>query len=423
MSGDDKKVSKFLVTGGKELQGKVDVSGAKNAILPIIAASLLTADKIVLEDAPDLLDVQVMGKVIESLGGKVKRNGNKMQIINKEIESIETPFDLISKMRASIVIMGPLLARKGRVRISHPGGCAIGSRPINWHLKGLECLGAQVRMDHGFLDVSAPRLKGARIYLDFPSVGATENIMMAASCAEGTTVIENAAQEPEIVDLANFLNEMGGKIRGAGTNIIYIEGVKELHGTTHTIIPDRIEAGTFILMAAACGGEVLVRNVIPAHLKPLLAKLDESGVIYREEDDGIRVIGRGCFNAVDIKTQVHPGFPTDLQAPMLAMLTRAKGTSVITETVFENRFMHVDELKRMGADIKIEGRSAIVQGIENMNEATVVASDLRAGAALILSALTANGTSEIRDIYHIERGYENLEGKLKGLGAEIIKTE
>jgi len=416
-------LSKLLVTGGKELEGKVDISGAKNAILPILAASLLTSDKIILEEAPDLLDVQIMGQVIESLGGKVKRNGTKMQVYNKEIKNIETSFDLISKMRASIFIMGPMLARTGRVRISHPGGCAIGSRPINFHLKGLECLGAQVRMDHGFLDVSAPKLKGAKIYLDFPSVGATENIMMAAACAEGVTLIENAAQEPEIVDLANFINEMGGKIKGAGTNIIHIEGVKELHGTTHTVIPDRIEAGTFILMAAACGGEVLVRNVIPAHLKPLLAKLNEAGVIYKEEDDGIRVIGKGCYNAVDIKTQVHPGFPTDLQAPALAMLTKAKGTAVITETVFENRFMHVDELKRMGADIKIEGRSAIVQGIENMYAATVVASDLRAGAALILAALIANGTSEIREIYHIERGYDNLDVKLRGLGAEIFKIE
>jgi len=412
-----------LVTGGKELEGKVQVSGAKNAILPILAASLLTADKITLEEAPELVDVQIMSQVIESLGGKVKHNGKKMQICNKEIKSIETPFDLISKMRASIFVMGPMLARTGRIRISHPGGCAIGSRPINFHLKGLECLGAQVRMDHGFLDISAPKLKGARIYLDFPSVGATENIMMAAACAEGVTLIENAAQEPEIVDLANFISEMGGKIKGAGTNIIHIEGVKELHGTTHTVIPDRIEAGTFILMAAACGGEVLVTNVIPAHLKPLLAKLNEAGVIYKEEDDGIRVMGKGCYNAVDVKTQVHPGFPTDLQAPILAMLTKAKGTAVITETVFENRFMHVDELKRMGADIKIEGRSAIVQGIEDMYAATVVASDLRAGAALILAALMANGTSEIREIHHIERGYENLDGKLRALGADIIKVE
>jgi UDP-N-acetylglucosamine 1-carboxyvinyltransferase len=416
-------LAKLLVTGGKELEGTVNVSGAKNAILPILAASLLTSDKIVLDEAPDLLDVDVMSQVIECLGGKVKRNGKRLHVVNKQIKSIETPFDLISKMRASIFIMGPMLARTGRVRISHPGGCAIGSRPINFHLKGLECLGAQVRMDHGFLDVSAPKLKGARIYLDFPSVGATENIMMAACCAEGTTLIENAAQEPEIVDLANFINEMGGKIKGAGTNIIHIEGVKELHGTSHTIIPDRIEAGTFILMAAACGGEVLVRNVIPAHLKPLLAKLNEAGVIYKEEDEGIRVMGKGCYNAVDIKTQVHPGFPTDLQAPALAMLTKANGTAVVTETVFENRFMHVDELKRMGANIKIEGRSAIVQGIDNMYAATVVASDLRAGAALILAALIANGTSEIREIHHIERGYDNLDGKLRGLGAEINKVD
>lgn len=416
-------MSKFLVTGGKELSGRIDVSGAKNAVLPIIAACLLTGDKVVLEEAPDLLDVQVMGQVIESLGGKVKRNGKKLIVHVKDIESIETPFDLISKMRASIVIMGPMLARKGRVRISHPGGCAIGSRPINWHLKGLEQLGAHVRMDHGFLDVTASRLIGTRVYLDFPSVGATENIMMAAVYAEGTTIIENAAQEPEIVDLANFINEMGGKIRGAGTNVINIEGVKELHGTTHTVIPDRIEAGTYILMTAACGGEVLVRNVISAHLIPLLAKLDEAGVIYREEDDGIRVIGKGCFNAVDIKTQVHPGFPTDLQAPMLALLTRAKGTAVVTETVFENRFMHVDELKRMGADIKIEGRSAIVQGIEHLHNATVMASDLRAGAALILAALTANGTSEIREIHHIERGYERIDLKLAAIGGNIIRVD
>ncbi|MGI5901826.1 MAG: UDP-N-acetylglucosamine 1-carboxyvinyltransferase [Desulfitobacteriia bacterium] len=416
-------MSKLLVTGGRELEGVVEVSGAKNAILPILAASLLTADKVILEEAPKLLDVQTMSQVLESLGGQVQRIGKKIQVVNREITNFETSFDLISKMRASIFIMGPMLARVGRVRISHPGGCAIGSRPINFHLKGLECLGAQIRMDHGFLDVSAPKLKGAKIYLDFPSVGATENIMMAATCAEGTTLIENAAQEPEIVDLANFINEMGGKIKGAGTNIIHIEGVKELHGTTHSVIPDRIEAGTFILMAAACGGEVLVRNVIPAHLKPLLAKLNEASVVYKEEDDGIRVMGKGCYNAVDVKTQVHPGFPTDLQAPILAMLTRAEGTAVVTETVFENRFMHVDELKRMGADIKIEGRSAIVQGKEELHPATMVASDLRAGAALILAALTANGESEIREIHHIERGYDNLDIKLRGLGAEIYKID
>jgi len=278
-------------------------------------------------------------------------------------------------------------------------------------------------MDHGFLDVSSKGLKGARIYLDYPSVGATENIMMAAARAQGTTLIENAAQEPEIVDLATFLNEMGGKVRGAGTSIIHIEGVREFHGVTHTVIPDRIEAGSYLLIAAATGGDVLVQNVIADHLKPLIAKMEEAGIHMREEDDGIRICGEGVYNAVDIKTQVHPGFPTDLQAPFLAFLTRANGTGLITETVFENRFMHVDELKRMGADIKIEGRSAIVQGIKRLNAAPVTATDLRAGAALILAALTAEGTTGIRGIHHIDRGYEKVEEKLSRLGAKIVREE
>jgi UDP-N-acetylglucosamine 1-carboxyvinyltransferase len=353
----------------------------------------------------------------------VTRQGKTLTIKVGNFDNYEAPFDLITKMRASIVIMGPVLARKGRVRISHPGGCAIGSRPVNWHLKGLESRGAEVRIDHGYLDVSAPVLRGARIYLDFPSVGATENIMMAAAAAEGITVIENAAQEPEIVDLANFINQMGGKIRGAGTNIINIEGVKEFGGTRHTIIPDRIEAGTFILLAAACGGDVRVNNVIPAHLTPLLAKLDEAKIGYQEEDDGIRVFGNGSFLAVDIKTQVHPGFPTDLQAPFLALLTRAKGTAIVTENIFENRFMHVDELKRMGADLKVEGRSVIIQGVPCLNPATLVATDLRAGAALILAALTAEGRSEIWEISHIDRGYEAIEVKLQGIEADIVRVD
>jgi len=291
------------------------------------------------------------------------------------------------------------------------------------HLKGLEALGAEVKMDHGFLDVSSKGLKGARIYLDYPSVGATENIMMAAVMAQGTTLIENAAQEPEIVDLATFLNEMGGKVRGAGTSIIHIEGVREFHGTTHTVIPDRIEAGSYLLIVAATGGDVLVQNVIADHLKPLTAKMEEAGVRMQEEGDGIRISGDGVYNAVDIKTQVHPGFPTDLQAPFLSFLTRASGTGLITETVFENRFMHVDELKRMGADIKIEGRSAIVQGIQRLNAAPVTATDLRAGAALILAALTAEGTTDIRGIHHIDRGYEKVEEKLCRLGANIVREE
>ncbi|MDA8228923.1 MAG: UDP-N-acetylglucosamine 1-carboxyvinyltransferase [Desulfitobacterium hafniense] len=416
-------MSKLLVTGGNFLEGTIAVSGAKNAVLPIIAASLLSGEPIRLDDAPDLLDVKVMSEVIKSLGASVERDGSQLKICATNIDNIEAPYDLVSQMRASIVIMGPLLARLGRVRISHPGGCAIGSRPINWHLKGLEALGAEIHMDHGFLDVKAKNLRGTRIYLDFPSVGATENIMMAAARAQGTTVIENAAQEPEIVDLANFINQMGGKIRGAGTSVIHIEGVREFHGTVHTVIPDRIEAGSYLLMAAATGGDVLVQNVISDHLKPVLAKMEEAGIEFNEEDEGIRIRGNGNYQAVDIKTQVHPGFPTDLQAPFLALLTKSNGTAVVTETVFENRFMHVDELKRMGADVKIEGRSAIVQGTSCLYAAPVTATDLRAGAALILAALTAEGTTEIRGIHHIERGYERIQEKISRIGGKIERVD
>lgn len=416
-------MSKLVVAGGKQLEGTVIVSGAKNAVLPIIAAGILTREKVVLEDAPCLLDVEVMSDVIRSFGAKVERQGSRLSIEASEIINIEAPHDLVTQMRASTFVMGPLLARQGRVRISHPGGCAIGSRPINLHIKGLEAMGAEVRMDHGFLDISAKQLVGAKIYLDFPSVGATENIMMAAAAAKGITTLENAAMEPEIVDLANFINEMGGKIRGAGTSIIHIEGVREFQGTNHTVIPDRIEAGSYLLMAAATGGNVLVENVISDHLKPLLAKLMEAGVEFTEENEGIRITGDGIYEAVDIKTQVHPGFPTDLQAPFLALLTRAQGTAMVTETIFENRFMHVEELKRMGADIKIEGRSAIVQGVKNLTGAPVTATDLRAGAALVLAALTANGTSEIDGLHHIDRGYENIEEKIRCLGGRIERVD
>ena len=416
-------MSKFLITGGKPLEGTITVSGAKNAVLPILAASLMCAEPIQLDAAPDLLDVDVMNQIISALGATIERNGSSLKIHAREIKRIDVPYELVSQMRASIVTMGPLLALNGRVRISYPGGCAIGSRPINLHIKGLEALGAETKMDQGFLDVSTKGLKGARIYLDSPSVGATENIMMAAAMAKGTTLIENAAQEPEIVDLATFLNEMGGKVRGAGTSVIHIEGVREFHGVTHTVIPDRIEAGSYLLMAAATGGDVLVQNVIADHLKPLIAKLDEAGVRVIEEGEGIRVCGGCTYNAVDIKTQVYPGFPTDLQAPFLAFLTRAKGMSIITETIFENRFMHVDELKRMGANITIEGRSAIVQGMPRLNAAPVTATDLRAGAALILAALTAEGTTDIRGIQHIERGYEKVEEKLSGLGVNIVREK
>jgi UDP-N-acetylglucosamine 1-carboxyvinyltransferase len=416
-------LSKIVITGGTQLKGIITVSGAKNAILPIIAASLLTAEPVLLEEAPDLLDVHVMERVIESLGAKIELEGSQMRIYANEISNIEPPHELVSQMRASTYIMGAVLARKGHVRISHPGGCTIGSRPINLHLKGLEALGAEVRMDHGYLDVTTKGLRGTNIYLDFPSVGATENNMLAASMAVGTTIIQNAAQEPEIVDLANFINEMGGKVRGAGTSVIHIEGVKEMHGTNHSIIPDRIEAGSFILMAAAAGGDVLVRNVITAHLKSALAKMEEAGINFIEEDDGIRVKGDGIYQAVDLKTQVHPGFPTDLQAPFLALLCKARGSAILTETVFENRFMHVDELKRMGAEIKIEGRSALIRGVRRLTGAPVKATDLRAGAALILAAIVAEGTTEISEIHHIDRGYERIVEKLTNIGVKIARVD
>jgi UDP-N-acetylglucosamine 1-carboxyvinyltransferase len=397
------------------------ISGAKNAVLPIIAASLLTGERVRLDEAPDLIDVEHMCRIIQAFGGKVERCGTQLDIEVAEIQSCEAPYEVVDQLRASIFVMGPLLARNGRVRINHPGGCAIGSRPINLHIKGLEALGAQVEMDQGFLDVKAKRLVGARIFLDFPSVGATENIMMAASAAQGVTTIENVAMEPEIVDLANFINELGGKVRGAGTSVIQVEGVTNFHGARHTVIPDRIEAGSYLLLAAATGGDVFVENVISAHLQPLLAKMAEAGIAFREEDDGIRVMSSGKFRAVDIKTQVHPGFPTDLQAIFLAWMTRAAGMSVVVETIFENRFMHVDELRRMGAEIRVEGRNAIIQGKPRLFGANVTATDLRAGAAMILAALMAEGVSEIYGVQHIDRGYENIVAKITALGGKISR--
>ncbi|MDA8442459.1 MAG: UDP-N-acetylglucosamine 1-carboxyvinyltransferase [Peptococcaceae bacterium] len=415
-------MDKILVKGGNPLVGKVTVSGAKNAVLPIIAASILAGSPVQIDDVPNLTDVDTICQVIASLGVAVARDGNTVKVDPAGLDTFEAPHELVSKMRASVVVMGALLARMGKARISHPGGCAIGSRPINWHLKGLEALGAQIRINHGYLEATAASLKGARIYLDFPSVGATENIMMAASMAKGTTIIENSAQEPEIVDLANFINEMGGKVRGAGTNVIRIEGVSHLNGAVHSIIPDRIEAGSYLVAAALTGGDVTVENVIIDHLKPVLAKLRESGVEVIEADTSLRVIRRSELKGIDFKTQVHPGFPTDLQAPMMALTTMARGTSIITETVFENRFMHVEELKRMGANIRIEGRTAIVDGVARLTGAQVKATDLRAGAALLAAALSAEGVTEIENTYHIDRGYENIVEKLQGLGAQISRA-
>ena len=343
-----------------------------------------------------------------------------LDIDSTEITSYEAPYELVRTMRASFLVMGPLLARIGKARISMPGGCAIGARPIDIHLKGFEALGVNIEQGHGYIEASAPEgLKGTSIYFDFPSVGATENIMMAAALAEGTTILENVAEEPEIVDLANYLNKMGAKIRGAGTDTIRIEGVKELHGADYTIIPDRIEAGTYMIAAAMTGGDVVVENVLPEHQKPLIAKLREAGAIVEEDIDKVRVIGTSPLKAVSIKTLPYPGFPTDMQAQMMAMMVISEGRSKVTETVFENRFMHVVELNRMGAQISTEGRSAVIDGPSKLTGCDVRATDLRAGAAMILAGLVAEGTTRIGDLHHIDRGYENIVAKLRNLGADI----
>ncbi len=412
-------MEKILVTGRNQLNGIIRVSGAKNAVLPVIAASILAPGKTVLQEIPRLADVEIMCELLEHIGASAYIQGDKLEIDASNLNSWEAPYEYMRKMRASVLVMGPLVARLGCAKLSMPGGCAIGSRPIDLHLKGLAAMGAKIVKDRGWITVKAERLHGERIYLDFPSVGATENIMMAASLAEGLTIIENAAEEPEIVDLANFLNNMGSRITGAGTNIIKVEGVKELHGAHHTVIPDRIEAGTFMVAAAACGGNVLVSNVITDHLKPVIAKLREAGVTIVEEMSGVRVISNPPLKPIDIKTLPYPGFPTDMQAQMMAMLTTSLGTSLITETVFENRFMHVNELKRMGADITIESHSAMVKGVPQLSGAQVKATDLRAGAALIIAGMVASGVTEVSGIEHIDRGYENIVGKLQGIGADI----
>jgi UDP-N-acetylglucosamine 1-carboxyvinyltransferase len=417
-------LEKIIVSGGKPLEGTIQVSGAKNAVLPIIAATLLAEDTCTLFDIPNLADVDSICRVLSCLGTKVTQiPGQELIIEPQSLCSVEATHEQVRKMRASFLVMGPLLARFGRVKMSLPGGCAIGTRPIDLHLKGFAAMGADINIGHGLIEATAPKLKGAKVYLDFPSVGATENIMMAGALAEGQTIIENAAEEPEIVDLANFLNNMGAHVTGAGTNIIKIEGKTSLKGTKYTVIPDRIEAGTYMVLAAATGSNLLIDNVIVDHLKPVVAKLLEAGVKVSEENGGVRVVSQGGLEAVDIKTLPYPGFPTDMQAQMMAMLTTSIGTSVITETVFENRFMHVDEFKRMGADIIIEGHTAIVKGVERLTGAPVKATDLRAGAALIIAALMAEGSTEISGLYHIDRGYDNIVNKLQAIGANISRIK
>ena len=414
-------MEKIIVRGGKRLDGTVKVEGAKNAVLPVLAATLLASDgKSVIRDVPTLSDVYTINEVLRNLNAEVSFENNTVVVDASKALKDEAPFEYVRKMRASVLVMGSLLARNGRARVALPGGCAIGSRPIDQHLKGFEAMGATVKVGNGFIEAEVNgRLQGAKIYLDFPSVGATENIMMAATLAVGTTIIENVAKEPEIVDLANFLNKMGAKVRGAGTGTLRIEGVNVLFGADHNIIPDRIEAGTFMVAAAITGGNVLVKGAVPEHLSSLIAKMEEMGITIREEEDGVRVIGTDRLKAVDIKTMPHPGFPTDMQSQMMALLLRANGTSMITETVFENRFMHVEEFRRMNADIKIEGRSVILNGSSNLQGAEVSATDLRAAAALILTGLVSEGMTRVTELKHLDRGYVDFHGKLARLGADI----
>ncbi len=420
-------MSKFVISQGTPLRGEVRISGAKNSVLPIIAASLLADGQSVLEDIPYLNDVKVMCDLLESLGASIEFSSSKtsLRINPNKIGNSVAPYELVNKLRASFLVMGPLISKLGMAKIPLPGGCAIGTRPVDLHIKGLLAMGAEITQGHGYIEARASgRLKGSKIYLDFPSVGATENIMMSAALAEGQTIIENAAIEPEIVDLATYLVTMGADVKGAGTDTIRINGVDSLKGASHTIIPDRIEAGTYMVAAAISGGDVKINNIVPDHLKPVTAKLREAGVEVSEELNSLHVkADNNNLKAIDIKTHPYPGFPTDMQAQMTSLMSKAEGTSMVIETIFENRFMHISELKRMGANIKIEGRSAIIEGKSTLMGAQVKATDLRAGAALILAGLAAEGVTEITDIEHIERGYVGIEKKLQALGAKITRED
>ncbi|KRN06135.1 UDP-N-acetylglucosamine 1-carboxyvinyltransferase [Liquorilactobacillus sucicola DSM 21376 = JCM 15457] len=419
-------LEKIIVHGGNPLKGEVRIEGAKNAVLPILAAGLLASEgKTYLDNVPVLSDVHMMNNMLRFLNVKVDMDEEKKTVsLDATAEpSYEAPFKYVSKMRASIVVFGPLLARLKHAKVAMPGGCAIGSRPIDLHLKGLAAMGAKVEQHDGYIEAFTTGLVGANIYLDFPSVGATQNIMMAATLAQGTTVIENVAREPEIVDLANFLNQMGAKVTGAGTETIKIVGVKHLHGVRHTIIQDRIEAGTFMVAAAVTKGNVLIKNAIAEHNKPLISKLEEMGVKVIECDEGIRVIGTGALKPVSVKTLPHPGFPTDMQPQLSVLQLMAAGTSMLTETVFENRFMHLEELRRMNANFNIEGNSVALQGPTEFHGAEVEATDLRAAAALILAGLVAKGYTQVSQLKYLDRGYYNFHKKLANLGAEIKRID
>ena len=418
-------MEKIIVKGGNKLHGQVNISAAKNAVLPIIAATILCPEEVCIKNTPMLEDVIVLCNLLKDLNCKVNliENTGDLFINTKDIIQGESNSELIRKMRASFLIMGPMLARFGYCKISLPGGCNIGSRPIDLHLKGFSAMGAEINSGYGFIEAKAKKLVGNRIYLDFPSVGATENILMASALAQGTTIIENAAAEPEIWDLAQFLNAMGANIQGAGTGKIVVDGVKELRPISYQPIYDRIEAGTFMIAAAMTNSKIKINGVNREHVRPLMEKLRECGIVFHEENDTLIVDGTGDKKPVDIKTLPYPGFPTDMQPQMMSLLTILNGSSVVTETVFENRFMHVAELSRMGANIKIDGRTAFIEGVSKLTGCQVRATDLRAGAAMILAGLVAEGETEIGDIYHIDRGYVNIEDKFRKLGADIVRVD
>ena len=416
-------MGKFIIEGGVPLKGKVRISGAKNSALPLMAACLLTEGRCQLKNVPQLVDIITMKKVLEGLGSVIERENEGLKIDCTSLSNYEAPYELVRMMRASILVLGPLLARLGRARVSLPGGCAIGRRPVDLHLKGLVQMGARIEVREGYIEAYAKRgLKGDNIYLDLPSVGATENIMLAASVARGVTVIEGASRAPEIIELATFLRKMGAKIEGVGTDSIRVEGVRELHPASYSIIPDRIEAGTLLIAGAITGGEVVLKEILPHHLGIVLAKLREMGMEIEVKDNQIRILGNHP-RPVKIKTLPYPGFPTDLQPQMTSLACLAQGTSIITETVFEDRFAHIAELQRMGAQIERKGQMVIVKGVPFLEGTIVKASDIRGGAALVLAGLAARGVTQICDIHHIDRGYERLEEKLSRLGARIKRVE
>lgn len=416
-------MDKFVIRGGNPLVGNIRVSGAKNAALPAMAAAILTDEPVILENIPDVRDIRTERKLLESMGAEVElgygRAHHRTTISCRNLVNPEAAYEVVKTMRASTLVLGPLVARMGQARVSLPGGCAIGARPIDLHIKGLECLGATIRQEHGYIEASATRLKGGHIVFDKITVTGTEDLMMAATLAEGETVMENCAREPEVTDLAALLNKMGAKIEGAGTQTLRIQGVDKLHGARHRIIPDRIEAGTFIIAAALTGGDLTVSSCDPGHLGALLQKLEACGVKFATNGESVRVVSNGKLNAVDISTEEYPGFPTDMQAQYMALATQVEGTTIITENIFENRFMHAQELVRMGANIKVEGSHATVRGKTPLSSAAVQCSDLRASASLVIAALVADGETILDRVYHIDRGYERIEEKLRGAGAQM----